>query len=566
MTTTLIPVNSTTLPMMEESDDHDQSVESTQEPLCARVIKAVVLVGYVCTICVLAYLMSVHRTQEQQAIAAQLAQRPVPDASLADDDYRDAVYGVSEHSAANTRDPVSYNFCRANQSQPCPFPFIRVKQLPGGARLDGEYMRITFHETMYDAVEGMFVLLMTAFGEDPRAAGYGEDYYVQFNHVKPQLERFQPQLSCWDSITQKVVPSSRNLPTQPANFELRCPYPDYPALLPPADSTFTLIVIHGFTGDYLTPISYSDLVAKGFAHAELSICAKAQRVQEFGWCSNGLRGSNMDVRLREFVAYHHYLGVDKFVFFDENLDGHYEAPLREYIDAGVTDYVRFPHLVQDRLHGYYQDVQIEICRMRLFHVVRWIAFWDIDEFLVINQPGDDAREQLVYGPNEQHQEGLPMPLVDNFTALPTRTEQTLLHRLAVQLQNLPSSRDAHLVGTSFTEMLATEDAAPGSQSLVERFPRASQSHDEFKYFFRVSASCRLSGHTANCPGRHTTRFLRTSHVMIYHLYNSLEKRKKTIDKPLGLAVTALKQITDRMRQPDVRLPLRGAQSRLTSPQ
>ena len=79
--------------------------------------------------------------------------------------------------------------------------------------------------------------------------------------------------------------------------------------------------------------------------------------------------------LREWIEYHKLVGVDKFFLYDnDSTDDTYDI-LRPYIDCGVVEYVRQPGERQQL--PAYND-----CIARHKMDARWIAFIDLDEFLV----------------------------------------------------------------------------------------------------------------------------------------------------------------------------------------
>jgi hypothetical protein len=78
--------------------------------------------------------------------------------------------------------------------------------------------------------------------------------------------------------------------------------------------------------------------------------------------------------LREWVAFHKLVGVERFFLYDNLSDDDHLEALRPYIDDGtveLTDWPTFPGQVQA-----YTD-----CIERHREDSRWIAFIDIDEFL-----------------------------------------------------------------------------------------------------------------------------------------------------------------------------------------
>lgn len=78
--------------------------------------------------------------------------------------------------------------------------------------------------------------------------------------------------------------------------------------------------------------------------------------------------------LREWVAFHKIVGVERFYLYDNRSDDEHRAALAPYVAEGIvepTDWPLFPGQVQA-----YDD-----CLERHRDDSRWIAFVDIDEFL-----------------------------------------------------------------------------------------------------------------------------------------------------------------------------------------
>lgn len=79
--------------------------------------------------------------------------------------------------------------------------------------------------------------------------------------------------------------------------------------------------------------------------------------------------------LKEWIDWHTALGVEKFYFYDNGSTDDTRAILAPYIDSGVVEYIFYPG--QKRQIAAYDDC---IDRHRLD--TRWLAFIDIDEFIV----------------------------------------------------------------------------------------------------------------------------------------------------------------------------------------
>lgn len=79
--------------------------------------------------------------------------------------------------------------------------------------------------------------------------------------------------------------------------------------------------------------------------------------------------------LVEWIEWHLLKGVDKFYIYDnESTDGTKEI-LQPYIDRGIVEYSYWP--------GYRQQLAAyDNCLLRYRYSTRWLAFIDIDEFIV----------------------------------------------------------------------------------------------------------------------------------------------------------------------------------------
>jgi hypothetical protein len=88
--------------------------------------------------------------------------------------------------------------------------------------------------------------------------------------------------------------------------------------------------------------------------------------------------------IREFIDYHHWIGFEKFYVYDNNSTQDLRAVLADYIEQGLVEhfitlgkksYNQYPATPQ---HTAYRRC---IKRHRLKH--KWLAFFDVDEFLHI---------------------------------------------------------------------------------------------------------------------------------------------------------------------------------------
>lgn len=78
---------------------------------------------------------------------------------------------------------------------------------------------------------------------------------------------------------------------------------------------------------------------------------------------------------QEWIQWHQKLGVEKFYIYDNESTDNTKEVLKAYIEAGVVEYVYFPG--QKKQLAAYDD-----CLGKHRFDVRWLAFIDIDEFIV----------------------------------------------------------------------------------------------------------------------------------------------------------------------------------------
>ena len=79
--------------------------------------------------------------------------------------------------------------------------------------------------------------------------------------------------------------------------------------------------------------------------------------------------------LREWIEWHRKMGVEKFYFYDNESTDLTRKVLDPYIKAGLVEYTFFPG--RKKQLAAYDD-----CMERHRYDVRWLAFIDIDEFIV----------------------------------------------------------------------------------------------------------------------------------------------------------------------------------------
>ena len=78
---------------------------------------------------------------------------------------------------------------------------------------------------------------------------------------------------------------------------------------------------------------------------------------------------------KEWIDWHHMMGVDKFYIYDNESTDQTRRVLAPYIESGLVEYKYFPGY--RRQLGAYDD-----CLAHHRYDARWLAFIDIDEFIV----------------------------------------------------------------------------------------------------------------------------------------------------------------------------------------
>lgn len=122
----------------------------------------------------------------------------------------------------------------------------------------------------------------------------------------------------------------------------------------------------------------------------------------------------------EWIEWHLKMGVEKFYIYDNESTDKTRAVLQPYIDSGVVEYIFFPG--QKKQLAAYDD-----CFARHRYDTRWLAFIDIDEFIVpikdtsvtdfLKRMEDFPAVEinwLVYGSNGELKKS-PQPVMERFT-------------------------------------------------------------------------------------------------------------------------------------------------------
>ena len=92
---------------------------------------------------------------------------------------------------------------------------------------------------------------------------------------------------------------------------------------------------------------------------------------------------------REWVEHHHEVGFNHIYILDNNRTGeeHFEDVLQDYIDIGYVTVWNF------RDKGWQAEVRIQPAYALMGWNYDWVAFFDFDEFLVM-QNGESMKEML----------------------------------------------------------------------------------------------------------------------------------------------------------------------------
>ncbi|GAB4813823.1 hypothetical protein N2152v2_000869 [Parachlorella kessleri] len=97
--------------------------------------------------------------------------------------------------------------------------------------------------------------------------------------------------------------------------------------------------------------------------------------------------------LREWVDYHHALGVTKFYIFDTDQRVPNGPVLQDYIEDGTVEYYHLPRVTPRTV----PLMQVRLYYLCLKHVStrhQFLGFWDVDEFLVLNDPATKFPDML----------------------------------------------------------------------------------------------------------------------------------------------------------------------------
>lgn len=220
---------------------------------------------------------------------------------------------------------------------------------------------------------------------------------------------------------------------------------------------------------------------------------------------------------KEWIEWHRATGVEKFYIYDNGSADDTREVLRPYIESGIVEYVDFPgHRMQ---LAAYDD-----CLRRHRYDTRWLAFIDIDEFIV---PVRDASlteflrrfedfpvveiNWLIYGSNGEV-EKKDLPVMQRFTR--HSASGHILNRHVKSIVN--PRRVYNMVGcheaTRIDGLGADSHGEPVKRNFREREPQqdvirinhyAVKSREEFMEKQRRG---RASGRQKNVPDEYFNRY------------------------------------------------------------
>ncbi len=85
--------------------------------------------------------------------------------------------------------------------------------------------------------------------------------------------------------------------------------------------------------------------------------------------------------LKEWIEFHKIMGTDHFYLFNNDSSDHYMEVLQPYIASEEVELIDWPS-PPDEDWTPYQEKAYQLCLEASRHITRWLAFLDLDEFLV----------------------------------------------------------------------------------------------------------------------------------------------------------------------------------------
>lgn len=87
--------------------------------------------------------------------------------------------------------------------------------------------------------------------------------------------------------------------------------------------------------------------------------------------------------LREWIEYHHMLGVERFYLYNNLSEDHYEEVLAPYVNSGLVELVDWPYEANGESE--FNQMQLNVYNDAIDKtrgVAKWLAIMDTDEFIV----------------------------------------------------------------------------------------------------------------------------------------------------------------------------------------
>ncbi|MDQ2865766.1 MAG: glycosyltransferase family 92 protein [Candidatus Eremiobacteraeota bacterium] len=137
--------------------------------------------------------------------------------------------------------------------------------------------------------------------------------------------------------------------------------------------------------------------------------------------------------LKEWIEFHKLVGVEHFVLIDDNSTDDYLATLQPYIEKGEVEVERWacPDALRGRRFTEYQRSVYQSLLAYFRGIARWVAFIDIDEFIVPSEQGSIPRflrEHEEYGAIYVHWEQFGTSYISKLSEGELMTSQLTMKR------------------------------------------------------------------------------------------------------------------------------------------
>jgi hypothetical protein len=86
--------------------------------------------------------------------------------------------------------------------------------------------------------------------------------------------------------------------------------------------------------------------------------------------------------LKEWIEYHHMLGVDHFLLYNDRSDDHWAEVLESYIDSNLVEVIEWSALPGTSIFPGHQTAAYKDAIRRSKGNTKWLAFIDVDEFIL----------------------------------------------------------------------------------------------------------------------------------------------------------------------------------------